>query len=149
MISHRSHLQVRYGVEIRIESEVCFFLMSCEPVRMCQCDVCHGSQDDGRKTVSEQGVPRITSKETAQTEAQEPLRQTNTDTHENLTKEHRVRKTSARRNARQVPKIHKTKTTKMCAQLLTECSGQICYAACHLCTMIPSCAGVGAARSNW
>ena len=30
-------------------------------------DVCDCSQDDGRKTVSEQGVQRITSKETAQT----------------------------------------------------------------------------------
>ena len=37
----------------------------------------------------------------------------------NLTKRHRVRKTSARRNARQVPKRHKTKTTNVCAQLLT------------------------------
>ena len=34
---------------------------------MCRCDVCDGSQDDGRKTVSEQNVQRITSKETAQT----------------------------------------------------------------------------------
>ena len=33
----------------------------------CRCDVCVCSQDDGRKTVSEQGVQRITSKETAQT----------------------------------------------------------------------------------
>ena len=31
-----------------------------------------------------------------------------------------MRKTSARRNARQVPKIHKTNTTNVCAQLLTE-----------------------------
>ena len=30
-------------------------------------DVCDGSQDDGRRTVSEQSVQRITSKETAQT----------------------------------------------------------------------------------
>ena len=36
-------------------------------LRMCRCDVCDCSQDDGRKTVSEQGVQRITSKETAQT----------------------------------------------------------------------------------
>ena len=34
---------------------------------LCRCDVCDGSQDDGRKTVSEQSVQRITSKETAQT----------------------------------------------------------------------------------
>ena len=34
---------------------------------MCRCDVCDCGQDDGRKTVSEQGVQRITSKETAQT----------------------------------------------------------------------------------
>ena len=34
---------------------------------MCRCDVCDGSQDDGRRTVSEQSVQRITSKETAQT----------------------------------------------------------------------------------
>ena len=33
----------------------------------CRCDVCDGSQDDGRRTVSEQSVQRITSKETAQT----------------------------------------------------------------------------------
>ena len=36
----------------------------------CRCDVCDCDQDDGRKTVSEQGVQRITSKskdETAQT----------------------------------------------------------------------------------
>ena len=33
----------------------------------CRCDVCDCSQDDGRKTVFEQGVQRITSKETAQT----------------------------------------------------------------------------------
>ena len=33
----------------------------------CRCDVCDCGQDDGRKTVSEQGVQRITSKETAQT----------------------------------------------------------------------------------
>ena len=33
----------------------------------CRCDVCDDSQDDGRKTVSEQSVQRITSKETAQT----------------------------------------------------------------------------------
>ena len=38
-----------------------------EGVRFCRCDVCDGSQDDGRKTVSEQSVQRITSKETAQT----------------------------------------------------------------------------------
>ena len=34
---------------------------------ICRCDVCDCSQDDGRKTVSEQGVQRITSKETAPT----------------------------------------------------------------------------------
>ena len=34
---------------------------------VCRCDVCDGSQDDGRRTVSEQSVQRITSKETAQT----------------------------------------------------------------------------------
>ena len=87
------------------------------PREVCDCD-----QDDGRKTVSEQGVQRVTSKskkETAQTQAQGPLRQTNTGAHENLTKGHRVRKTSARRNARQVPKTHKTNTTNVCAQLLT------------------------------
>ena len=36
----------------------------------CRCDVCDCDQDDGRKTVSEQGVQRVTSKskkETAQT----------------------------------------------------------------------------------
>ena len=90
----------------------------------CRCDVCDSSQDDGRRTVSEQGVQCITSKETAQTQAQGPLRQTNTGSHENLTKGHRVRKTSARRNARQVPKIHQTNTTNVCAQLLTH---SICY----------------------
>ena len=52
----------------------------------CRCDVCDCGQDDGRKTVSAQGVQRITSKETAQTKAQGPLRQTNTGAHENLTK---------------------------------------------------------------
>ena len=35
--------------------------------RCCGCDVCDCGQDDGRKAVSEQGVQRITSKETAQT----------------------------------------------------------------------------------
>ena len=34
---------------------------------ICRCDVCDGSQDDGRRKVSEQSVQRITSKETAQT----------------------------------------------------------------------------------
>ena len=34
---------------------------------ICRCDVCDGSQDDGRRTVFEQSVQRITSKETAQT----------------------------------------------------------------------------------
>ena len=53
----------------------------------CRCDVSDCGQDDGRKTVSEQGVQRITSKETAQTQAQGPLRQTNTGAHENLTKD--------------------------------------------------------------
>ena len=37
------------------------------PDSICRCDVCDGSQDDGRRTVSEQSVQRITSKETAQT----------------------------------------------------------------------------------
>ena len=39
-------------------------------VKMCRCEVCDCDQDDGRKTVSEQGVQRVTSKskkETAQT----------------------------------------------------------------------------------
>ena len=92
-------------------------------VARCRCEVCDYDQDDGRKTVSEQGVQRVTSKskkETAQTQAQGPLRQTNTGAHESLTKRHRVRKTSARGNARQVPKTHKTNTTNVCAQLLTQ-----------------------------
>ena len=42
---------------------------ACVPLSLgpCRCDVCDGSQDDGRRTVSEQSVQRITSKETAQT----------------------------------------------------------------------------------
>ena len=79
-----------------------------EAIGKCRCEVCDCDQDDGRNTVSEQGVQRVTSKskkETAKKQAEGPLRQTNTGAHENLTKGHRLRKTSARRNARQVPKI--------------------------------------------
>ena len=53
--------------------------------QLCRCDVCDCGQDDGRKTVSEQGVQRITSKskeETSQTQAQLPARQTHTGAHE-------------------------------------------------------------------
>ena len=68
-----------------------------------------------RMTVARQSLNRAysVSKETAQTYAQGPLRQTNTGVHKNLTKGHRVRNTSARRNARQVPKTHKTNTTNV------------------------------------
>ena len=78
-----------------------------------------------RMTVARQSLNKAYSvshqnqKETAQTQAQGPLRQTNTGAQENLTKGHRARKTSARRNARQVPKTHKTNTTNVCAKLLT------------------------------
>ena len=61
----------------------------------CRCEVCDCDQDDGRRTVSEQGVQRVTSKskkETALTQAEGPLRQTNTGAHEKLTRGHRVRK---------------------------------------------------------
>ena len=55
---------------------------------ICRCDVCDYGQDDGRKTVSKQRVQRFTSKseeETAQTQTQGPLRQTNTGAHEKPT----------------------------------------------------------------
>ena len=52
------------------------FMTRCHTIRFnvnfrreggCRCDVCDCGQDDSRKRVSEQGVQRITSKETAQT----------------------------------------------------------------------------------
>ena len=42
-------------------------LLDADMLALCRCDVCDESQDDGRKTVSEPSVQRITSKETAQT----------------------------------------------------------------------------------
>ena len=115
---------------------MCVLRVSVSCVSCCRCEVCDYDQDDGRKTVSEQGVQRVTSKskkETAQTEVQGPLRQTNTGAHENLTKGHRVRKTSQRRDARQVPKTHKTNTTNVCAQLLTHAVWCVSSVMWHVC----------------
>ena len=47
--------------------ETCVRQSQTKVIDSCRCDVCDCGQDDGRKTVSEQGVQRITSKETSQT----------------------------------------------------------------------------------
>ena len=49
---------------------MCVLRVSVSCVSCCRCEVCDYDQDDGRKTVFEQGVQRVTSKskkETAQT----------------------------------------------------------------------------------